>query len=268
MSPDTDGSFGGVPHDEADRRLLSSRVALGGAAAFLVTIPFTLLLLAVKSEWAWLERLDVGTAQLFNRFARDSGWLVDLLGAVSILTSPWVFRGVVLAVVVWLWRRGARRLAAWAAATTVLGGVLGVLLKILVLRARPSFDEPVAAAAGYSFPSGHALNSLLAVGVLILVFLPVLSSRGRTLAFTAGALVVLVTGLDRVALGVHFVSDVLAGWVVALACIAGTAAGFEIWRREEGLAPSPIGAGVDPEARLDMTEQAPADEPPAGNVPQ
>ena len=123
----------------------------------------------------------------------------------------------VLVVAVWLWRRGAKRLAAWAVVTMVIGGVLGVVLKLLVERARPAFPEPVAHASGYSFPSGHALNSMLCVGVLILVFLPVLRPAGRVLAYAVGALVVLLTGFDRVALGVHFVSDVLAGWVVALA---------------------------------------------------
>lgn len=250
----------------ADRRL-ATRLSLGSAAAFLVAVPFTLLLLLVKSESTQLERLDVGTAQRLNEVARANGWLVDVLKVVAIVTDPWVFRLIVLGVVVWLWRRGARRLAVWAATTTVLGGVLGGVLKLLVLRARPSFDEPVAHSPGYSFPSGHALNSLLCVGVLILVFLPVLQRRGRLLAVTAGGVVVLLTGYDRIGLGVHFVSDVLAGWVVALACLAATSAAFEIWRREEGMAASVVSEGVDPEARSEITEQAPTGEPPASSVP-
>ena len=119
-----------------------------------------------------------------------------------------------------------------------IGGVLGVVLKLLVDRARPTFPEPVAHASGYSFPSGHALNSALGVGVLLLVFLPVLTRVGRAVAYTLGAALVLLTGYDRVALGVHYVSDVVAGWAVALACLAGTAAGFEIWRREQGRRPT------------------------------
>ena len=59
---------------------------------------------------------------------------------------------------------------------------------------------------------------MLGVGVLILIFLPVLSRAGRVVAYALGAAVVLLTGFDRVALGVHFVSDVVAGWVVAIAC--------------------------------------------------
>jgi undecaprenyl-diphosphatase len=178
---------------------------------------------------------------------------VSALDAGSVALDPMVFRAIVLGVAIWLWHRGAQRLAAWAVVTMAIGGILGVALKLLVDRARPAFPEPVAHASGYSFPSGHALNSMLGVGVLLLVFLPVLRGAGRLLAYLAGAAVVLLTGFDRVALGVHYVSDVLAGWVVALAVLAGTATAFEVWRREQGRRPSEPSEGVDPEAADEMS---------------
>jgi membrane-associated phospholipid phosphatase len=240
------------PGAEPKRGLLG-RLGLGAAAAALVAVPFTLLLLLVESEWEPLEDLDRSVADSLNSTARGDGALVDALDAGAVLFEPWVFRIVVLAVAVWLWRRGAQRLAVWAVVTMAVGGILGVVLKVLVERARPVFPEPVAHSGGYSFPSGHALNSMLGVAVLILVFLPVLRPVGRLLAYLLGALVVLLTGFDRVALGVHFVSDVVAGWVVALAVLAGTVTGFEVWRRETGHRPSPVGEGVDPDAAQEMS---------------
>jgi undecaprenyl-diphosphatase len=160
----------------------------------------------------------------------------------------------VLGVSVWLWSRGARRLATWAVTTAIIGGVLGGVVKVIVSRTRPAFEQPVAHASGYSFPSGHALNSFLCTGVLILVFLPVLSRSGRSLAYVLGAAIVLLTGFDRVALGVHYVSDVVAGWIVALACLAGTAGAFEIWRREHGRPASTPSEGVDPDAADEMAD--------------
>ena len=151
------------------------------------------------SRWSDLDR---SVADSLNSVARGDGALVRRCWTAGrSLFDPWVFRLVVLGVAVWLWRRGAKRLAAWAVVTMVVGGVLGVVLKLLVDRARPAFPEPVAHASGYSFPSGHALNSMLCVGVLILVFLPVLRGAGRLLAYAVGALLVLLTGFDRVALG-------------------------------------------------------------------
>ena len=239
----------------SDRRL-GGRLALGAVAAFLVAVPFGLLLVLVESAWEPLEDLDTSTAERLNEVVRDHPFLVEALDVVAVVFDPWTFRFVVLGVAVWLWRRGARRLAAWAATTMVLGGLLGGILKLLVERIRPVLDDPVGHAGGYSFPSGHALNSLLGCGVLILVFLPVLSRTGRYTAYAVGLLVVLVTGFDRVALGVHFVSDVLAGWVVALACLAGTSAAFEVWRREEGRPPATLDEGVEPEAAAALSEHS------------
>jgi membrane-associated phospholipid phosphatase len=227
-------------------RSLGGRLALGGLAALAVAVPFTLLALLVLAEWQPLATLDARVADDLNSYARARPRLVDALDILAVVLDPWVFRVAVVGVVGWLWLRGARRLAAWALTTIAVGGVVGVVLKLVVTRARPAFDEPVAHAGGYSFPSGHALNSCLCTGVLILVFLPVLSRAGKVLAYCLGAGIVLLTGFDRIALGVHYVSDVVAGWIVALACLAGTAGAFEVWRREHGRPPSSPTEGVDP----------------------
>jgi undecaprenyl-diphosphatase len=233
---------------------LGGRLALGGLAALALAVPFTLLALLVLGHWHPLAQLDARVADDLNSYARVRPHLVDVLRILANVLDPWVFRAVVLGVSVWLWWRGARRLATWALTTTVIGGVLGTLLKVVVSRARPAFEQPVAHASGYSFPSGHAVNSFLCTGVLILVFLPVLSRAGRWLAYVLGAAVVLLTGFDRVALGVHYVSDVIAGWIVALACLAGTAGAFEIWRREHGRPASTPIEGVDPDAADEMSD--------------
>jgi undecaprenyl-diphosphatase len=239
--------------DEQSRGLLG-RLGLGAAAAAVVAVPFTLLLLLVLSEWEPLERLDISVANDLHGYVSGRPTAVDLLRAGSVALDPFVFRAIVIVVAGWLWWRGARRLAVWALVTMAIGGVLGVVLKLVVERSRPAFPEPVTTASGYSFPSGHALNSLLCVGIVILALLPALNRTGTWVAYAVGAGLVLLTGYDRIALGVHYVSDVVAGWGVALACLAGTSAAFEIWRREHGRRPSAVEEGVDPEAAPALRE--------------
>ena len=144
---------------------------------------------------------------------------------------------------------GGRRLAMWAATTVVVGSVLGFALKLIVGRARPALPDPVDEAIGYSFPSGHALNSFVILGVLVLLALPLVRRGWRPFIWAGAAAAVALVGFARVALGVHYVSDVVSGWLIGAGLIAVTVAAFETWRRPE---PRPaaevLGKGVDPTA--------------------
>jgi membrane-associated phospholipid phosphatase len=227
---------------------LRPRLALGALAGVLVAVPLALLVLAVRTGWAPVRQLDRGVADGLHGWAAQHPLVVAFFKAIAVMFDPWTFRIAVLVLVVVLLRRGARRLAWWAAVTMTVGSVLGFVLKLAVARARPSFATPEAGAPGFSFPSGHALNSAVGTLVLLLVLSPVLPGvRARILARLIGALVVLVTGFDRVALGVHYLSDVVAGWLVAVALVAGTVAAFESWRRDVGLRPHDPLKGVEPE---------------------
>ena len=91
------------------------------------------------------------------------------------------------------------------------GMLLNEWVKVLVHRQRPFVDGPFADWSGYSFASGHTIGATLLYGQLLLFVLPVLKARHwRFLSiFSAISLVVLV-GFSRVALGAHFLTDVLA----------------------------------------------------------
>jgi membrane-associated phospholipid phosphatase len=205
---------------------LVARLAAGAGLGALVAIPFVLILALVVSESEWLERIDRGAADDLNRWALSRPGMVGVLEALEAVTAPWSFRIVVLVVAVLLWRARSVRLATWAVTTMAVGGLLNLAVKQLVERARPTFPEPVAFANDFSFPSGHAQNSMMGTAVLLLIVLPLLSPRGKVVAWAVGAVIVLVTGFDRIGLGVHFVSDVLAGWIMALAVVTGTTVAF------------------------------------------
>lgn len=239
----------------ADRRLVI-RLAIAAVAAFGLGLPFLLLAVLVRGRWDPLLRLDLAVARELNELARSSGALVRALDVVAVVFDPNVFRVAAVGIAVWLFVRHSPRLAVWTLVTSLVGALLGVLLKVVVGRARPALDDPVAHAGGLSFPSGHALGSVVGCGVLLLVLTPLLSAAWRRVAWTAAVLIVLLVGFDRIALGVHYLSDVVAGWVIGVCWVALTAAVFEAWRRDVGLPPSPpseaepeIAEGV-PEPRI------------------
>ncbi|MES2322738.1 MAG: phosphatase PAP2 family protein [Pseudomonadota bacterium] len=101
------------------------------------------------------------------------------------------------------------------------GMLLNVLLKYIYQRARPHFDEPLLSLATYSFPSGHALGATVFYGML--AAWAVCHTRRlplRMLAVLAAASMIALVALSRVYLGVHYLSDVLAGFTEGCAWLA------------------------------------------------
>jgi membrane-associated phospholipid phosphatase len=119
---------------------------------------------------------------------------------------------------------------------------------VLIERPRPSLPSAIAHAPGGSFPSGHALTAVVGTATIVLILLPALHGAWRVVAWAVAALVSALSGACRVLLGVHYVSDVVAGWILGAAIVLGTAAAFETWRRDEGRPPSdPAREGTEPE---------------------
>ena len=178
---------------------------------------FGLLLFAVQDAWGPLLRLDEDARDGLHRVALANAGAVTVLEVLSVIGSAVVYVPLFAGVAVHLGRQGRRRAAVFVAVVTIGSTLLNLLVKEVVHRARPVLDDPVASAAGLSFPSGHAQSAIVAVSVLVLAF-----SVRRPAALVAGAAFVLAVGVARVGLGVHYVSDVLAGYVLGAAWVAGT----------------------------------------------
>ena len=223
------------------------------AIGFAVVVLGALLLaLAVHIAAQPLLQVDQQVAGSLNTVVAPRPWLVTTL---QVLTAPgaaitaWI---VLSTLTVALLIRRRFRLAVYVAVTGLGTAVLSPLLKQLVDRLRPIVDMPVATAGGPSFPSGHTLAVTVWVGVVLLVLLPVVPPRRRRLVVAIGVALVLVVGLTRIALGVHFVSDVLAGWLVGAGWLLVTATAFRAWRRHEGMAVPPAVDGLAPEIADDL----------------
>ena len=228
------------------------RVTLFAVAFLLVAIPFGLLLNQVQSNGP-LIRLDTSAARHLHDWARRSDGLVRQLKILTFFGTPVWFFVIVTPAVLWVWRRGHTRLAVFLVVTTLGGGLLDTVVKEVVGRPRPSLVEPVATAHGKSFPSGHAMSSTIAYGALLLVFLPVIGRRYRPVVVGGAVLLVAAIGFSRLALGVHYISDVLGGYVLGLAWLAASVAAFSTWRVERGRPAVEISEGLEPEAAEDLT---------------
>jgi undecaprenyl-diphosphatase len=160
------------------------------------------------------RRFDEAALEFVNGFASPP--LTSFMRAVTHLGSNWFLLGAgacaVVAFVAARWKR-----AALALPLTMAGAaLLNVLLKTAFRRERPSPFFDTALPESYSFPSGHALLSLCFYGVIAAVVAARLKGRaGPALAFAGAALLVALVGLSRVYLGVHYPSDVLAGYAAA-----------------------------------------------------
>jgi undecaprenyl-diphosphatase len=101
------------------------------------------------------------------------------------------------------------------------GMLLNLLTKFAFHRHRPVFIDPIVTLSSYSFPSGHALASTVFYGTLAAYLVPRVKSAGQRPAILAAAfLMVILVGLSRIYLGVHFLSDVLAAVAEGLAWLA------------------------------------------------
>lgn len=158
-----------------------------------------------------LVRFDGAVADYLHYSATPA--LTTFFLAVTAFGSAQAIALLGLLVAAWLaWKRRWTSLATWLAA---VGGaaVLNLVLKALFARPRPIFDHPLLVESTYSFPSGHAMGSLVAYGIL--AYFAVLAAgswKGRVAVVFAAALLIFLIGLSRMYLGVHYFSDVAAGY--------------------------------------------------------
>ena len=232
----------------ADDAELTGRLTLAGLAAAVVAVPFLLLFLLIQDRWDPLLRLDEGVAQSLNDVAVSSAGLVDALEAVSDYLAPNTFRVIALVLFLHLLRQRLDRLAVWVLVTVGGASVLGVVAKLLAGRERPALEQAVASAPGLSYPSGHALGSFVGVAVLLMVLLPVVPRRWRPVAWALGVLVVGAVGFARIGLGVHYVSDVVGGWLLGGAWLAATTVAFSVLRQRHGRPAVHPSEGLEPES--------------------
>src|SRR5437764_15358315 len=126
-------------------------------------------------------------------------------------SGEWIGITLFVGVLFFAWKR------CWPSLATLIiavpgGMLLNELIKLMVHRQRPFVDGPFVDWSGYSFASGHTIGATLLYGQLALFIVPAIKSRRwRRLTVATAMLFVLLVGFSRIALGAHYLTDVLAG---------------------------------------------------------
>ncbi|MBN0043561.1 phosphatase PAP2 family protein [Streptomyces actuosus] len=201
--------------DEERRAALRAGIALALCAGMLTAL--------VATEWRPLVDTDARVARTTHRWATDAPGLTH---AVRILTDwvwdPWTMRLLAALAAVWLVRRYAAWLTAvWLVGTCALAVLAEQGVKAAVGRPRPVWPDPVDSAHYAAYPSGHAMTATVVCGLLL--WLVHRYGAGRRVRRTAAAVAVVSVvgvGATRVWLGVHWLSDVVGGWLLGALVVA------------------------------------------------
>jgi undecaprenyl-diphosphatase len=154
-------------------------------------------------------------------------WITGVLLDLTSLGGPTVITLVVLAVVGFLLLQTRYWTAFFIFMTAVTGEVLSYAMKSVFARPRPTVVPHLREAFSSSFPSGHAMQSAIIYLTLGAVLMRITESRlTKIYCCTVAMLLTFLVGVSRVWLGVHYPTDVLAGWIVGLfwACLCWLAA--------------------------------------------
>ena len=157
-----------------------------------------------------------------NELTHLSGSFFDhFFGFVTNLGSPTELVLFTALVSFYLIYSGRKREGGFLAAAMLIGWGLMGEIKTLIARPRPA-GEHLTYATGYSFPSGHSMLSLVFYGFVVYLLLTSgVIQRKTVLVFTA-ALLVLLIGISRIYLNVHYASDVLGGFIIGAILLFGS----------------------------------------------
>jgi membrane-associated phospholipid phosphatase len=191
-------------------------------AGLAASMAFALMFAAIAEDVAHREPLVV-----YDRLFE--GWLlasvtpaiVSISKAITLGGNAWVIAGLTLILLSWWAWKKEWRLAAILLASVAGGGLLNYWLKLLFHRVRPDMVGALTQTSGFSFPSGHAMISVIFFGFLAYILVKSVSGWAwRAVLILGIGLAPLAIGLSRLVLGVHYPTDVLAGWMVGAAWLA------------------------------------------------
>jgi membrane-associated phospholipid phosphatase len=159
-----------------------------------------------------LVHIDQAIADELHQQGLQTPTLIAFYKVISAIGLPGVWVMGIAVGLIFLLRRQWRHLVVWA--VTLIGGILvNNVIKLAFARPRPFFPDPFVIEQQFSFPSGHAMMAVIGFGMLAYVMIIPLKNRPLSIVIVfANLLLITLIGIARMALGVHFFSDVIGGY--------------------------------------------------------
>ncbi len=180
-------------------------------------------------ENGWMVHLDHAVTNFVQ--ARNSEGGERFFVVVSLFGAPLLSALVAVMSLIYASRRDWLR-AGLVAFTATSGALLNAALKQVFHRGRPEFATEFIAHHSWSFPSGHAMESLIGYGVMAYLLLEHAGdAMWRRLLVAAVVILIILIATSRVYLGVHYLSDVIAGWLAGGAWLVVCIAAYRAERR-------------------------------------
>jgi undecaprenyl-diphosphatase len=194
--------------------------------------------------WAFAELADgvvEGESRRFDRaallwiHAHSPEWLEGPMRLITALGYYQVVLPLLAVAVFTLYLKGWRLSANLLLVSAIGGTLLTTVLKAVFGRARPELFDSGYTAPFYSFPSGHATVAVGFYGMLTLILAYRLRGFARWAVAACGVLLVLLIGFSRLYLGVHYPTDVLAGFLAAPLWVIFVGVVYVLWLSIRGL---------------------------------
>jgi membrane-associated phospholipid phosphatase len=214
-----------------DRRRTFYLVLLGGLClAALLMAGFA----EIHEDLSQPHNMAVDEAILAGIHAHDRPALTVLAKTLSFIGSPMTLIPLVLIAAAVLWLRRFKRDALLILLSMGGGGALDTAMKLHYRRIRPDLPWAFVHETSFSFPSGHSVMAVVLYGVLTYLLMQYERKAWERTTLVLGSMVLIVgIGLSRIYLGVHYPSDVLAGYIVGTVwLLAVMAADWSIRRKE------------------------------------
>jgi undecaprenyl-diphosphatase len=220
---------------------LGLHLTLGLLLSLITLAAFLVVTHSIREDQGELVRFDAEAAEAMEQHAQEHPALLHLLRIVTWLGGVPVMVLINLTGSVVLMLRHRRFFGTVWLLAALAGALIDQAIKAGIERHRPTNPDAAVTETNASFPSGHAMGSLVGYGLLGYFLMLRLRRRwARAAAVTGLVLLVLTIGFSRVYLRAHYVSDVIGGFCVGTVWLTACISGLELVRRRRRPSPGPV----------------------------